>query len=111
MSKPTDLVQGTVDLLILKVVALEPIHGWAVAQRIQHVSGDVLKVNQSALYPALLAANERYFGKFGFMFAKMERCNAIVVQVEPEVFLVVTTDPPTGLDIIPEIEKVVGGRR
>ena len=65
----------------------------------------------SALYPALLAANERYFGKFGFMFAKMERCNAIVVQVEAEVFLVVTTDPPTGLDIIPEIEKVVGGRR
>src|SRR4029077_11684042 len=53
MSKPTDLVQGTVDLLILKVVALEPIHGWAVAQRIQQVSGDVLKVNQSALYPAL----------------------------------------------------------
>jgi hypothetical protein len=43
------------------------------------------------------------------MFAKMERVNAIVVQVEPEVFLVVTTDPPTGLDIIPEIEKVVGG--
>ena len=53
MSKPTDLVQGTVDLVILKVVALEPIHGWAVAQRIQQVSGDVLKVNQSALYPAL----------------------------------------------------------
>jgi PadR family transcriptional regulator PadR len=53
VSKPTDLVQGTVDLLILKVVALQPIHGWAVAQRIQQVSGDVLKVNQSALYPAL----------------------------------------------------------
>jgi PadR family transcriptional regulator PadR len=53
MSKPTDLVQGTVDLLILKVVALEPIHGWAVAQRIQQVSGDVLKLNHSALYPAL----------------------------------------------------------
>jgi PadR family transcriptional regulator PadR len=53
MSKPTDLVQGTVDLLILKVVALEPIHGWAVAQRIQQVSNDVLKLNQSSLYPAL----------------------------------------------------------
>lgn len=53
MSKPTDLVQGTVDLLILKVVALEPIHGWAVAQRIQQVSKDVLKLNQSSLYPAL----------------------------------------------------------
>jgi PadR family transcriptional regulator PadR len=53
MSKPTDLVQGTVDLLILKVVALEPIHGWAVAQRIHQVSNDVLKLNQSSLYPAL----------------------------------------------------------
>jgi len=53
MSKPTDLVQGTVDLLILKVVALEPIHGCAVAQRIQQVSNDVLKLNQSSLYPAL----------------------------------------------------------
>jgi PadR family transcriptional regulator PadR len=53
VSKPTDLVQGTVDLLILKVVALEPIHGWAVAQRIQQVSSDVLKLNQSSLYPAL----------------------------------------------------------
>ena len=53
MSKPTDLVQGTVDLLILKTVALEPIHGWAVAQRIRQVSGNVLQVNQGALYPAL----------------------------------------------------------
>lgn len=53
VSRPTDLVQGTVDLLILKVVALEPIHGWAVAQRIQQVSNDVLKLNQSSLYPAL----------------------------------------------------------
>jgi PadR family transcriptional regulator PadR len=53
MGKPTDLVQGTVDLLILKVVALEPNHGWAIAQRIQQVSNDVLKLNQSALYPAL----------------------------------------------------------
>ena len=53
VSKPTDLVQGTVDLLILKVVALEPIHGWAVAQRIQPVSKDVRKLNQSSLYPAL----------------------------------------------------------
>ena len=53
MSKPTDLVQGTVDLLILKTVALRPMHGWAVAQRIRQVSGDVLQVNQGALYPAL----------------------------------------------------------
>ena len=53
MSKPTDLVQGTLDLLILKTVALQPIHGWAVAQRIRQVSGNVLQVNQGALYPAL----------------------------------------------------------
>lgn len=53
MSKPMDLVQGTLDLLILKTVALQPIHGWAVAQRIRQVSGNVLQVNQGALYPAL----------------------------------------------------------
>ena len=53
MSKPTDLVQGTLDLLILKVIALEPMHGWAIAQRIRQISGDVLQVGQSALYPCL----------------------------------------------------------
>jgi PadR family transcriptional regulator PadR len=53
MSKPTDLVQGTLDLLILRTIALEPTHGWAIAQRIRRVSGDVLQVNQGALYPAL----------------------------------------------------------
>jgi PadR family transcriptional regulator PadR len=53
MSKPTDLVQGTLDLLILKILALEPSHGWAIAQRIRQMSGDVLQVGQSALYPAL----------------------------------------------------------
>jgi transcriptional regulator len=53
MSKPTDLVQGTLDLLILRVLSLEPMHGWAIAQRIQQMSRDQLKVGQSALYPAL----------------------------------------------------------
>src|ERR1700709_792444 len=53
MSKPVSLVQGTLDLLILKTLALEPMHGWAVAQRIQQLSSDVLQVGQSALYPAL----------------------------------------------------------
>jgi transcriptional regulator len=53
LSKPTDLVQGTLDLLILKVIALEPMHGWAIAQRIRQISGDVLQVGQGALYPAL----------------------------------------------------------
>ena len=53
MSKPTDLVQGTLDLLILKIVALAPMHGWAVAQRIKQISKEVLQVNQGSLYPAL----------------------------------------------------------
>ena len=53
MAKPTDLVQGTLDLLILKTLALQPMHGWGIAQRIRQVSKDVLQVNQGALYPAL----------------------------------------------------------
>jgi PadR family transcriptional regulator, regulatory protein PadR len=53
VSKPTDLVQGTLDLLILKTLALEPIHGWGIAQRIRQVSKEVLQVHQGALYPAL----------------------------------------------------------
>jgi len=53
MSKPADLVQGTLDLLILKIVAFEPMHGWAIAQRIRQMSNEVLQVGQSALYPAL----------------------------------------------------------
>jgi PadR family transcriptional regulator, regulatory protein PadR len=53
MSRPTDLLQGTLDLLILKTVALEPMHGWAIAQRIRQVSRDVLLVQQGTLYPAL----------------------------------------------------------
>jgi transcriptional regulator len=53
MSKPTDLVQGTLDLLILRVIALEPMHGWAIAQRIQQISDELLRVQQGSLYPAL----------------------------------------------------------
>jgi len=53
MSKPTDLVQGTLDLLILRVTALEPTHGWAIAQRIRQMSNDELRVGQGSLYPAL----------------------------------------------------------
>src|SRR5215218_7674195 len=53
MTKPTDLVQGTLDLLILRTVATERLHGWAIAQRIQLLSNDVLRVNQGSLYPAL----------------------------------------------------------
>jgi PadR family transcriptional regulator PadR len=53
MGKPSDLIQGTLDLLILKTVSLEPKHGWAIAKRIQQVSQDALQVTQGSLYPAL----------------------------------------------------------
>ncbi len=53
MSKPTGLVQGTLDLLVLRVISLEPMHGWAIAQRIRQMSGEVLQVGQGALYPSL----------------------------------------------------------
>ena len=53
MGKPTDLVQGTLDLLILKTVSLEPKHGWAIAKRIQQISKEELKVPQGSLYPAV----------------------------------------------------------
>ena len=53
MARPTDLVQGTLDLLILKTISLEPKHGWAIAKRIQQVSGQTLQIQQGSLYPAL----------------------------------------------------------
>ena len=53
MTKPTDLVQGTLDLLVLRTIATESLHGWAIAQRIQLLSKDVLRINQGSLYPAL----------------------------------------------------------
>jgi transcriptional regulator len=53
MGKPNDLVQGTLDLLILKILSLEPRHGWAIAKRIVQISRDQLQVQQGSLYPAL----------------------------------------------------------
>lgn len=53
MAKSNDLIQGTLDLLILKVLSLEPLHGWAIAKRIEASSQDVLQVQQGSLYPAL----------------------------------------------------------
>ena len=53
MAKPNDLVQGTLDLLIMKTISLEPKHGWAIAKRIEQISNDVLQVQQGSLYPAL----------------------------------------------------------
>jgi PadR family transcriptional regulator PadR len=53
MSKPADLVQGTLDLLVLKIIALEPMHGWAISQRLSQISGEVLRVSEGSLYSAL----------------------------------------------------------
>ena len=53
MSKPSDLVQGTLDLLLLKILALEPLNGWSISQRLKQISGDVLQVSDGSLYPAL----------------------------------------------------------
>src|SRR3989442_13273404 len=53
MSNPNDLVQGTLDLLLLKILALEPLHGWAISLRRNSISGDVLEVTEGSLYPAL----------------------------------------------------------
>ena len=53
MSRPSDLVQGTLDLLLLKILALEPLHGFAIVQRLRQVSGEILQVSDGSLYPAL----------------------------------------------------------
>jgi transcriptional regulator len=53
MAKPTDLVQGTLDLLILKTISIEPKHGWGIAKRIQQISQETLQIQQGSLYPAL----------------------------------------------------------
>ena len=53
MSRPSDLVQGTLDLVVLKLLALEPLHGWAISQRLKQLSSDVLQVSDGSLYPAL----------------------------------------------------------
>jgi PadR family transcriptional regulator PadR len=59
MTSATDLRQGTLDMLILKAISLEPLHGWGISQRIQQVSREVLKVNQGSLYPALQRLERR----------------------------------------------------
>src|SRR5688500_10877051 len=53
VSDQTDVLQGTLDLLIMRTIALEPMHGWAIAQRIQQISDELLRVRQGSLYPAL----------------------------------------------------------
>jgi transcriptional regulator len=59
MTQRTDLLQGSLDLLILKTLELEPLHGWAVSKRIQHLSEGALEVNQGSLYPALYRLRDR----------------------------------------------------
>ena len=59
MSKPPDLVQGTLDMLILKILALQPLNGWAVSQRLKQISSDVLGVSDGSLYPALHKLEQR----------------------------------------------------
>lgn len=59
MSKPSELLQGTLDLLILKILALQPLNGWAVSQRLKQMSDDVLGVSDGSLYPALHKLEQR----------------------------------------------------
>jgi len=59
MTKPTDLVQGTLDLLLLKLLALEPMNGWSISQRLKQVSSEVLQVSDGSLYPALYKLEEK----------------------------------------------------
>ena len=65
-SQPIDLPQGTLDLLILRTPALEPLHGWAVSERIRQVSSDVLQVQQGSVYPALHRLERRDWIKAGW---------------------------------------------
>ncbi|MGH9519736.1 MAG: PadR family transcriptional regulator [Terriglobales bacterium] len=73
MSKSNDLVLGTLDLLILRTLALEPSHGWAIARRIQQVSREVLQVQQGSLYPALYRLEKRGWIKGGWRVSEGER--------------------------------------
>src|SRR5215212_3218314 len=71
--KPIDLVQGTLDLLILKSLALEPLHGWAIARRIKQLSNDVLLVQQGSLYPALQRLEHQGWVKARWVVSEQNR--------------------------------------
>jgi hypothetical protein len=76
MSKPTDLVQGTLDLLILKMLALEPMHGWAISQRLKQISREVLQVSDGSLYPTRIGRKE-----LGKEAANWERLSTAITHV------------------------------
>jgi PadR family transcriptional regulator, regulatory protein PadR len=73
MARPTDLVQGTLDLLILKTISLEPKHGWAIAKRIQQVSQETLQIQQGSLYPALHRLEQQAWIKAEWRTTEMGR--------------------------------------
>ena len=73
MSKPADLVQGTLDLLLLKILALEPMHGWALAQRLKQMSHDVLQVGPGSLYPALHKLEQQGWVKATWAMSETQR--------------------------------------
>ena len=68
MSKPPDLVQGTLDLLLLKILALQPLHGWAISRRLKSISGEVLQVSEGSLYPALHKLEQEGYGQYLSLF-------------------------------------------
>jgi len=83
MSKPTDLVQGTLDLLILRVIALEPMHGCAIAQRIRQMSNDELRVGQGSLYPACTSSNRTAGSRRGGARARTTAAPSTTRSLEP----------------------------
>src|ERR1043165_5643510 len=73
MPKPSDLLQGTLDLLILKTLAREPLHGWGISKRIQILSGEVLSVGQGSLYPALHRLEQQGWIDFDWAYLGFRR--------------------------------------
>jgi DNA-binding PadR family transcriptional regulator len=79
MGKPNDLVQGMLDLLILKTISLEPKHGWAIAKRIQQISNEVLQVQQGSLYPALHRLEQKAWIKAKWAETRREEEQVLLV--------------------------------
>ena len=74
MSRPSDLVQGTLDMLILKILALQPLNGWAISQRLKQISSDVLGVSDGSLYPALHKLEYRGWIRAQWKSSENNRC-------------------------------------